>query len=128
MPNELDLLRTSEVLLPISVPIRAATKEHHVARAPEKPTSELLASSTAVSQMHERTVLFLISDGGFSNVMMGLITSYVVAAFTNSTLLCPLIISVSSVVDPRYNFDSLFTVVDMDGNVVRKACMLLLLQ
>lgn len=128
MPNELDLLRTSEVLLPFSVPIRAATKEHHIVRATEKPSSDLLATSTAVSQMHERTVLFLISDGGFSNVMMGLITSYVVAAFTNSTLLCPFVILVSSVVDPRYNFDSLFTVVDMDGNVVRKACMLLLLQ
>ena len=128
MPNELDLLRTSEVLLPISVPIRAATKEHHIVRATEKPSSDLLATSTAVSQMHERTVLFLISDGGFSNVMMGLITSYVVAAFTNSTLLCPFVILVSSVVDPRYNFDSLFTVVDMDGNVVRKACVLLLLQ
>lgn len=61
-------------------------------------------------------------------MMMGLITSYVVAAFANSTLLCPFVFSVSSVVDPRYNFDSLFTVVDMDGNVVRKACMLLLLQ
>ena len=116
------------MLLPISVPIRAATKEHRIVRATKKPSSDLLATSTAVSQMHERTVLFLISDGGFSNVMMGLITSYVVAAFTNSTLLCPFVILVSSVVDPRYNFDSLFTVVDMDGNVVRKACMLLLLQ
>ena len=108
------------MLLPISVPIRAATKEHRIVRATEKPSSDLLATSTAVSQMHERTVLFLISDGGFSNVMMGLITSYVVAAFTNSTLLCPFVILVSSVVDPRYNFDSLFTVVDMDGNVFGK--------
>ena len=59
--------------------------------------------------------------------MMGLITSYVVAAFTNSTLLCLLFISESNVVDPRYNFDSLFTVLDMNGDVVRKACMLSLL-
>lgn len=42
MPNELDLLRTSEVLLPISVPIRAATKEHRIVRATEKPSSDLL--------------------------------------------------------------------------------------
>ena len=36
----------------------------------------------------ERVILFRISDGGFANVMYGLISSYVIAALTNSTLIC----------------------------------------
>ena len=70
MPNELDLLRTSEVLLPISVPIRAATKEHRIVRATEKPSSDLLATSKD-SALLDFGWRLLKRDDGIDHVLRG---------------------------------------------------------
>lgn len=68
----------------------------------------------------ERIILFRISDGGFANVMYGLISSYVIAALTNSTLICGACVVSLCIVENRYNFDSIFTILDMQGREVKK--------
>ena len=68
----------------------------------------------------ERIILFQISDGGFANVMYGLISSYVIAALTNSTLICGAFVAFLCIVENRYNFDSVFTILDMQGREVKK--------
>ena len=128
MPDQLEVLRTLDAILQPSVSEDATFKKHHVKRAKVKSTSPKAASSSSVLPNNERSVIFLVPASGFSNAMLGLITSYLIAALTNSTLLRFLFIFISPVVDPQCTFDSLFTILDMNGNVVRKASMFFLSQ
>lgn len=53
-------------------------------------------------------------------MMYGLISSYVIAALTNSTLICGACVVSLCIVENRYNFDSIFTILDMQGREVKK--------
>ena len=70
----------------------------------------------------KRMVVFQRTNGGLSNVLMGLLSSYSVALALNLPLFCITLRIIDSVDESDYSLDSVVILVNAKGHIINKRC------